>query len=70
MVSAELVRSLKGHSAKLQLSAAGGGGELQGRIVSCLESADGLVVYLLDPDGRSHTIHYQHIASLESLETA
>jgi len=70
MVSADLVRSLKGRSAKLRLSGAGGGGELEGKIVSCMESADGLVAYVLDSDGRSHTIHYQHIDSLEPVETA
>jgi hypothetical protein len=70
MVSADLVRSMKGRSAKLSLSDAAGGGQLEGKIVSCMESADGLVAYLLDSDGRSHTIHYQHIAELEPLETA
>jgi hypothetical protein len=70
MVTADLVRSLKGRSAKLRLSDAAGGGQLEGRIVGCLESADGLVAHLLDADGRSHTVHYQHIASLEPLETA
>ena len=41
---------------------------MRGTIVSCLESADGLVAYLVDHDGRTHTIHYQHIAELKSLE--
>jgi hypothetical protein len=70
MVTAELVRAMKGRLAKLSLSDAGGGGKVEGRIVSCMESADGLVVYVLDAEGRSHTIHYQHIASLEPAETA
>ncbi len=61
---------MKGRSARLRLSDAGGGGELEGKIVSCMESADGLVAYVLDSDGRSHTIHYQHITSLEPVETA
>ncbi len=69
MVTADLVRSLKGHSATLRLTDAAGGGSLRGRIVSCLESADGLVAFVVDADGRSHTIHYQHIAELEPLET-
>ena len=69
MVTADLVRSLKGRSAKLKLTDAAGGGSLWGTIVSCLESADGLVAYVIDPDGRTHTIHYQHIAELKLLET-
>ena len=68
MVSAELVRSQKGHSVALKLTDAAGGGSLQGRIVACLESADGLVAYLADADGRTHTIHYQHISELVPLE--
>jgi len=68
MVTADLVRSLQGHAVVLSLTAAGGGGSLRGRIVSCMESADGLVAYVADPDGRTHTIHYQHIAELEPLE--
>jgi hypothetical protein len=68
MVTADLVRSFKGRPAKLKLTDAAGGGSMQGTIVSCLESADGLVAYLVDPDGQRHTIHYQHIAALEPLE--
>lgn len=68
MVTADLVRSHQGHSVALSLTAAAGGGTLQGRIVSCMESADGLVAYVADADGRTHTIHYQHIAELEPLE--
>jgi hypothetical protein len=68
MVTAELVRSLKGRSALLTLTDAAGGGSLRGEIVSCLESADGLVAFVVDPDGHSHTIHYQHIAELEPIE--
>ena len=49
---------------QLSLTFAGGGLVLKGRIVSCLESADGLVVYLVDEAGKSHTIHYQHIDKL------
>jgi hypothetical protein len=67
MVTADLVRSHQGHSVVLSLAAAGGGGSLRGRIVSCMESADGLVAYVTDKDGRTHTIHYQHIAELEAL---
>jgi hypothetical protein len=68
MVSADLVRSLQGRSVVLTLTDAAGGGSLRGTIVSCLESADGLVAFLLDANGRTDTIHYQHIAELESLE--
>ena len=68
MVSADLVRSLQSRSVALTLTDAAGGGSLRGRIVSCLESADGLVVFLVDTDGNTETIHYQHIAELEPLE--
>ena len=68
MVTADLVRSLVGRPAKVGLTDAGGGGSLRGTIASCLESADGLVAYLVDDDGRTHTIHYQHIATLDPLE--
>jgi hypothetical protein len=68
MVTAQLVRSLRGRLAAFTLTDAGGGGSLRGRIVSCLESADGLVAYVVDADGQTHTIHYQHIAELEPLE--
>jgi hypothetical protein len=68
VVTADLVRSTKGRLAKVKLTDAAGGGSLRGTIVSCLESADGLVAYLVDHDGRTHTIHYQHIAALEPLE--
>jgi hypothetical protein len=64
MVTAASVRELKGRQVQLVLTFAGGGVVLKGRIVSCLESADGLVVYLVDGAGRSHTIHYQHIDKL------
>jgi hypothetical protein len=68
MVSADLVRSFQGRSVALTLTDAASGGSLRGRIVSCLESADGLVVFLVDTDGNTETIHYQHIAELEPLE--
>jgi hypothetical protein len=66
MVSADLVRSHQGRSVALKLTDAAGGGSLRGKIVSCMESADGLVAYVADADGRTHTIHYQHIAELEA----
>ena len=68
MVSADLVRSLQSRSVALTLTDAAGGGSLRGRIVSCLESADGLVAFLVDTDGHTETIHYQHIAELEPME--
>ena len=69
MVSADVIRSLKGRSAALTLTDAAGGESLRGRIASFLESVDGLVVFLVDPEGHTHTIHYHHIAELEPLET-
>ena len=69
MVTADLVRAHKDRWVMLTLTAAaGGGGSVWGRIVSCLEAADGLIAYVVDSDGHSHTIHYQHIAALEPLE--
>jgi hypothetical protein len=69
MVTAAFVRAMKGRRVELALSLAGGGGTLEGRLVSCLESADGLVAYLVDASGRSHTIHYQHIAQMLPLDS-
>jgi hypothetical protein len=64
MVTAASVREMQGRQVQLTLTFAGGGLLLKGRIASCLESADGLVVYLVDEAGTSHTIHYQHIDKL------
>ena len=67
MVTAASVREMNGHQVQVSLTFAGGGLVLKGRIVSCLESADGLVVYLVDEAGKSNTIHYQHIDKLVPL---
>ncbi len=67
MAHDEELRRLKGRRARLELTPAGGGGELSGRIDNCLESADGLVVYLSDDSGRGHTVHHQHIAQVTPL---
>ncbi len=69
MVSADAVRTLKGQSVALTLTDAAGGENLRGRVASFLESVDGLVVFFVDSDGHTHTIHYQHIAELRPLET-
>ena len=50
------------------LTDAGGGGRLVGRVSAYLESADGLVLYLADDAGVSHTVHYQHVAQLHALD--
>lgn len=68
MVTADHVRSLQGDRISLRLTAAGGGDLIEGILASCLESADGLVAYVSDYRGRTHMIHYQHIAELKSLE--
>jgi len=60
------MRELKGKVVRLTLMPAEGGGELKGLVVNCLESADGLVVYVNDQAGRTHTLHYHHIAEAES----
>jgi len=64
-VSQQRMRALKGKIVRLTLTSAEGGGELRGLVVSCLESADGLVVYINDETGRTRTLHYQHIAEAE-----
>lgn len=64
-VSAERVRELKGQLVMLRLSPEWGGGDLRGTLVNFLDSADGLVVYVRDGAGATHTVHYQHIVEAE-----
>jgi hypothetical protein len=52
---------------RLRVGAAGGGNSVEGRVASCLESADGLVVFMTDDGGATRTIHYQHIEAVEPL---
>ena len=44
--------------------------ELSGQINGLLDSADGLVVFVLDDRGRMHTVHYHLIASVQESATA
>ena len=53
---------------ELVLTDAGGGSRLVGRVSAYLESADGLVIYLTDDAGASHTVHYQHVAAIHPLD--
>ena len=62
-VRAEELRALTGSTLRVRLTAAAGGGELEGRLSHTLESADGMVAFLTDPGGGVHNIHYQHIES-------
>jgi hypothetical protein len=61
------MRELVGSRVRVRLAPARDGDVLEGRVVSCLESADGLVVYLADDSGTTQTIHYQHIEAAEPL---
>jgi hypothetical protein len=67
-VTDERMRELVGTRVGVRLAAAGGGESVQGKVVSCLESADGLVVYLADDSGDTRTIHYQHIEAVQPLD--
>jgi hypothetical protein len=67
-VTAERMRELVGTRVGVRLAPAGGGESLQGKVVSCRESADGLVVYLADDSGATQTIHYQHIEAVQPLD--
>jgi hypothetical protein len=61
------MRELVGSRVRVRLAPARDGDVLEGQVVSCLESADGLVVYLGDESGATQTIHYQHIEAVEPL---
>ena len=61
---ADSLRSLQGEVVRLNLRG-GGPGELRGRIRGLLESADGLVVYVVDETGRVHTVHHHMVLEVE-----
>ena len=60
---ADSLRSLQGEEVRLNLR--GGPSELRGRIRGLLESADGLVVYVVDEAGRVHTVHHHMVLAVE-----
>jgi hypothetical protein len=62
------MRELVGSRVRVRLVPTGGGDSVEGRVVSCLESADGLVAYLADEGGATQTIHYQHIEAVEPVD--
>lgn len=64
-VTPALLRELKGHRVRLTLKGEAGGRE--GEVAGTLESADGLVLFLLDANGRAESVHYQSIESLEQV---
>jgi len=68
MITADEARKTRGRRVELVLTDAGGGGRLVGRLSAYLESTDGLVIYLTDDAGGSHTVHYQHVAELHPLD--
>lgn len=61
------MRELVGSRVRVRLAPAGGGESVEGKVVGCLESDDGLVVYLGAEGGSRRTIHYQHIEAVEAL---
>jgi hypothetical protein len=68
MITAEEARKARGRRVELELTDAAGGGRLVGRVSAYLEAADGLVIYVTDDEGRSHTIHYQQVSELHPLD--
>jgi hypothetical protein len=68
VITADEARKIRGRRVELTVSDAGGGARLVGVLSAYLESADGLVLYVTDDAGRSHTVHYQHVAELRRLD--
>ncbi len=60
-VTPQQTRDLKGRRVHITLDASQGAQQIQGLLTGCLESADGLVVYVQEDAGKMHTVHYQHI---------
>ena len=68
MPTAQRFRELNGERVALELTPAGGGGSLTGRIVGTLEAADGLVVVVeREGDSRRVSVNYQHVADVQAL---
>lgn len=61
------MRELVGNRVRLQVADGGDASSLEGRVTSCLESDDGLVVFLTDDAGSTRTIHYHHIEAVEPI---
>jgi hypothetical protein len=61
----EDLRGLSGRHVALELTPAGGGGTVIGRIVGTLDAADGLVV-IVEPDDRPGrvSLKYQHVSKV------
>jgi hypothetical protein len=64
-ITADRMRELVGNRVRLQVAEGGGATSLEGRVTSCLESDDGLVVFLTEDGGSTRTIHYHHIEAVE-----
>lgn len=64
-VTADRMRELVGKNVRLNVAEGSGATSLEGRVTSCLESDDGLVVFLTEDGGETRTIHYHHIAEVE-----
>jgi hypothetical protein len=65
MPSSDELRGLTGRRVALDLTPAGGGGTVRGRIVGTLDAADGLVVVVErdDQPGRA-SLNYQHVSEV------
>lgn len=62
MPTADDLRALVGRTVSLRLTPAGGGGQVDGRVVGTLDAADGMVVVLAPGDGAKRvSINYQHV---------
>lgn len=64
MPTADDLRALKGETVTLQLTPAGGGGQVEGRLVGTLDAADGLVIIVEPAVGGRVSLNYQHVAEL------
>ena len=62
---AATLRALEGREVTLSLRPSGTP-ELRGRLRGLLESADGLVVYVIDASGRVHTVHHHQVLDVRA----
>lgn len=61
-VSADIATALRERKGRqVRLLVHPGAEELSGHLRGLLESADGLVAFVVDGTGRLHTLHYQQI---------
>lgn len=66
-MASEVETALREHQGRhVRLLVHPGPEELNGQIRGLLDSADGLVVFVLDDGGRLHTVHYHLIAAVSA----